>query len=63
MDIFGNKTTIDNPCIGVCSTTYGDEICRGCKRTVEEIRDWNRYSKEQKENINKRLRGDNNENS
>ena len=25
------------PCIGVCSTTYGDDICRGCRRFRHEI--------------------------
>ncbi|MEC9132488.1 MAG: DUF1289 domain-containing protein, partial [Pseudomonadota bacterium] len=20
------------PCVGICSTTYGDLVCRGCKR-------------------------------
>lgn len=31
------------PCEGTCSCTQGDSICRGCKRTDEEVRDWNRY--------------------
>ena len=35
--------TPDTPCIGICSTVYGDEVCRGCKRHYREIIDWNRY--------------------
>ncbi len=33
--------TIDTPCIGLCSTVYGDDICRGCQRTFQEVIDWN----------------------
>lgn len=36
------------PCVGRCSHCVGDEICRGCGRTVGEVRDWNSYSAEQK---------------
>ena len=31
------------PCVGVCSTTYGDLVCRGCKRFAHEIVAWNGY--------------------
>lgn len=37
-----------HPCIGRCTTTTGDHICKGCGRTVEEIRDWNTYTAEHK---------------
>lgn len=43
------------PCIGVCSTTFGDTVCRGCKRFLHEIVDWNRYTEEQKTLVWKRL--------
>lgn len=36
--------TIKTPCIGTCSTIYGDTVCRGCSRFQHEIIDWNRYS-------------------
>lgn len=29
-----------SPCIGVCSTGLGDDVCRGCERTLGEIREW-----------------------
>ena len=25
------------PCVGICSTTYGDDVCRGCKRFSFEV--------------------------
>ncbi len=42
------------PCVGRCSTSMApfDEICQGCGRTVEEIRDWNTYSDLRKKMIN-----------
>ncbi len=30
----------DSPCIAVCSTAQGDAICRGCRRSFEEIKAW-----------------------
>ena len=43
------------PCIGVCSTTYGDDICRGCRRFRHEITSWINYSDSEKNIINRRL--------
>ena len=36
------------PCIGICSTTYGDLVCRGCKRFAHEIVGWNGYDRGQR---------------
>ena len=46
---------LDTPCIGICSTVYGDEICLGCKRTCQEVIDWNTYQDEQKSVVYDRL--------
>ena len=43
------------PCIGVCSTTYGDLVCRGCKRFAHEIVGWNGFSEIQHKEIWERL--------
>jgi len=43
------------PCVGVCSTIYGDETCLGCKRNFLDIIKWNGYTKEQKDEIIKGL--------
>ena len=43
------------PCIGICSTTYGDLVCRGCKRFAHEIVGWNGYREHQRELIWERL--------
>ncbi len=33
-------TTPDAPCIAICSTSQGDEICKGCGRTFLEVQRW-----------------------
>ena len=40
--------SVKTPCIGVCSTVFGDEVCRGCKRFQNEVIDWNGYQNSQK---------------
>ena len=44
----------NSPCVGVCSTSMApfDEVCKGCGRTVEEIRDWEKYDEFDKKIIN-----------
>jgi predicted Fe-S protein YdhL (DUF1289 family) len=37
-----NRST-HTPCVGICSTTFGDLVCRGCKRFAHEIVDWNGF--------------------
>ena len=49
--IYTSKT----PCVGLCSTVYGDVVCRGCKRFSYEIIDWNRFDYRQKGAVWKRL--------
>ncbi len=44
-----------SPCIGICSTTFGDLVCRGCKRFSHEITGWNGYTEDQKRMVWQRL--------
>ena len=43
------------PCVGICSTTYGDDVCRGCKRFSFEVINWNAFNPEERESVWKRL--------
>lgn len=43
------------PCVGRCSTTYGDLVCRGCKRFAHEVVHWNRYPDQAKDAVWRRL--------
>jgi len=47
--------TRTTPCIGLCSTVYGDLVCRGCKRFSHEIIEWNRYDDLEKAAVWQRL--------
>jgi predicted Fe-S protein YdhL (DUF1289 family) len=49
------KQRSSTPCLGICSTTYGDDVCRGCKRFIHEVINWNSYSNDEKEIVNSRL--------
>lgn len=33
-------STADTPCIAICSTSQGDECCKGCGRTFGEVQHW-----------------------
>lgn len=45
-----------NPCVGLCSTVYGDLVCRGCKRfRFHEVIQWNGYNEEEKRAVWLRL--------
>ncbi len=46
---------VPTPCVGICSTGIGDDVCRGCKRFAHEIIDWNLYSDKERALIAKRL--------
>ena len=46
---------VKTPCVGVCSTVFGDQVCRGCKRFHHELIEWNGYTDIQKETVWNRL--------
>lgn len=46
---------LKTPCVGLCSTVYGDLVCRGCKRFDHEVVDWNRYDEQAKKAVLARL--------
>ncbi len=46
---------IKTPCVGLCSTVYGDLVCRGCKRFHHEVVSWNGYGEEVKRSVWQRL--------
>jgi uncharacterized protein len=48
--------SVKTPCIGICSTTsFGDSVCRGCKRYSYEVINWNSYDAEAKSAVLKRI--------
>jgi predicted Fe-S protein YdhL (DUF1289 family) len=45
----------DSPCVGRCSTAYGDDICKGCGRTFLEVVNWIVFDDVEKAAVWKRL--------
>ncbi|MFO0995805.1 MAG: DUF1289 domain-containing protein [Alphaproteobacteria bacterium] len=43
---------VPSPCIGICRLIPGTEVCAGCYRTVEEIRDWLGMSDDERRQVN-----------
>ena len=35
-----SHTTPDTPCIAICSTSQGDDMCKGCGRSFAEVQHW-----------------------
>ncbi|MDO8320943.1 DUF3717 domain-containing protein [Rhodoferax sp.] len=42
------QSTPDTPCIAICSTSQGDEVCKGCGRTFAEVQYWTEMQPVQK---------------
>jgi predicted Fe-S protein YdhL (DUF1289 family) len=47
--------TAESPCIGHCSTVLGDDVCRSCLRTFDEITRWVEMNEEQRRRVNLRI--------
>lgn len=45
----------DSPCIGHCTTVLGDEVCRSCLRTFEEITRWVEMNDDERRSVNLRI--------
>jgi predicted Fe-S protein YdhL (DUF1289 family) len=48
-------TTPDTPCIAICSTSQGDEVCKGCGRSFEEVQLWPEMSPVEKRSTWRRI--------
>jgi uncharacterized protein len=38
----------DTPCIAICSTSQGDEVCKGCGRYFDEVQRWTEMTPSEK---------------
>ena len=48
-------STPDTPCIAICSTSQGDDSCKGCGRTFEEVQRWPEMSPAEKRQTWRRI--------
>jgi predicted Fe-S protein YdhL (DUF1289 family) len=49
------QSSIMSPCTAVCTIIPGTELCAGCYRSVDEIRDWLYYDDPAKRQVIQRL--------
>jgi predicted Fe-S protein YdhL (DUF1289 family) len=49
------EVTADSPCIGHCTTVLGDEVCRSCLRTFDEVSRWLEMNEEERRAVNQRI--------
>lgn len=48
-------STPDTPCIAICSTSQGDEKCKGCGRSFDEVQLWTAMEPAQKRAVWRRI--------
>ena len=48
-------STPDTPCIAICSTSQGDERCKGCGRSFDEVQHWTVYTPGEKRAVWRRI--------
>ncbi|MFN3438361.1 MAG: DUF3717 domain-containing protein [Acidovorax sp.] len=48
-------STPDTPCIAICSTSQGDDLCKGCGRTFDEVQFWPGMSPAEKRSVWRRI--------
>jgi predicted Fe-S protein YdhL (DUF1289 family) len=42
---------LESPCIGVCTIAKSSGLCRGCRRTIEEIARWRAMDKAERARV------------
>lgn len=52
--------TADSPCVGHCTTVLGDNVCRSCLRTFDEITRWLEMNEDERRAVNRRVALQNN---
>tara|TARA_B100000902_G_C27008613_1_gene763589 strand:- start:99 stop:332 length:234 start_codon:yes stop_codon:yes gene_type:complete len=56
IDEIWKRDEIDSPCIKLCILHSKEKICLGCYRTADEIKNWSKYSDEQRTVIKSQLK-------
>jgi len=52
---FSAEITSQSPCSGHCTTVLGDDVCRSCLRTFEEVTRWVEMNEEERCAVNRRI--------
>jgi hypothetical protein len=48
-------STPDAPCIAICSTSQGDDVCKGCGRSFDEVQHWPEFTPGEKRAVWRRI--------
>ncbi|MDX1709841.1 MAG: DUF1289 domain-containing protein [Rhodovibrionaceae bacterium] len=48
-------TSVASPCISVCQLDDATDLCLGCQRNIDEIRDWPIMTADEKRAVLKRI--------
>ena len=48
-------TSVPSPCVTICQIDGANDLCIGCKRSVDEIREWPIFSAEEKRAVLARI--------
>lgn len=46
-----NRDEIESPCVNICVVQPKTRLCTGCGRSIDEIRDWSRFTPEVRSEI------------
>jgi uncharacterized protein len=49
------EITSASPCIGHCTTVLGDDVCRSCLRTFDEVNRWLEMNEAERIQVNRRI--------
>lgn len=49
------EITAECPCVGHCTTALGDDVCRSCLRTFEEVTLWPEMTDAERITVNRRI--------
>ena len=49
------SSAVPSPCISVCQMEEASGLCLGCRRTIDEIRDWIILTPEEKRSVLARI--------
>jgi predicted Fe-S protein YdhL (DUF1289 family) len=49
------EITAASPCIGHCTTVLGDDVCRSCLRTFDEVSRWLEMDDAERIQVNRRI--------
>ncbi|HET7832477.1 MAG TPA: DUF1289 domain-containing protein [Gallionella sp.] len=52
---FLDEISADCPCVGHCTTALGDDVCRSCLRTLDEVTRWPQMSDDERRAVNGRI--------